>query len=1059
MLEEVTGVQRPLAPTPTNGSRWRATCRFLLSAGAGGALSVWLARALRRPLSVSTDIVGYPIHANFNSFNYFNQYYISILIFPLATLVIYELLGRTWARSSWPDGARAESSTAGPWPSRVGRVAPSLAVGLSLGSLWLLWGPSGGRGDLWIVLGLALFYLAVVSGLATLAARRSGGEVSSGLASLDAALAPLSLLLVDAVSRNTWVAVQSPPTVHRYQPLPTSLTFGILVVALLLTLARLVRAREPVERRRIELQTVLVLVIPSLLFAYTAALPLPLGALDLFHGGEPTGAANLVSHGAFPWRDIIFIHGLFQDVLVSLLGFRVFGHSIWGATAGFTFFATPAWWIAFYLLLVYLFPRRLTLVVAALSIPFTAAYAHAHLRYLPYPFILISLGAVIRTPDWSRALLLALCLVGGNLLVPELAYAVPACGLVLVAYDWSHRPRGVSLWKAFPRSSKALLCGAVLSALWALFLLRHHALADFVNYYRTFAPGHELTGAIPIDPASYKDPLFLGLMLLPPLLIVLAIWDVIAARRSGRRLGERDWVMVAAVIVTAAYYRKFLSRADMHVAHSMAPAIPLLFYAIDRLLASVESLAVGRGSGAVRWVGAAALVTVVVAWTPPGSLAQVDSIKSRVQLTVPHQPLLSRLGWANEAAVPLIEQVNTLERFLREQLGPTDTIFDFTNQPGLYHFLLDLKPASRFFHVSMAIRPQTQEQVIADLMRALPRLVVYGSDTGGLVEWDGITNVVRHHEVSRFLLDHYLPLAKVSGQTFYLAKDRTKPSEQSPPGLDARRAYLGAQRCDWGYAPYHLETPGLAVGPGAHLSSVGRAVRLEAGGWAALGSLAGPATEVLAVGDGALRSRARTGLPRPDVASRVAGALGNSGFHLFGEWVSSRQEDPQVRILALGKRGEAAQLWAHPGGGEGPLEPLPAGLEGVRLVSGAIQGNVDYVDLSREKIYEVEFPPELPLASVAGLEVEARATRAGTIAISPEAPAGVDKGPHTAMENRGVVVRVPRTDGVRVRIPVDNCPSWRATVGPKVFIRTDDGIEIRNVRALERRREATTSSE
>ena len=89
-------------PQPSHGSRLRSARRFAISVIASGGLSWGLTRLLRRPLDVHTDIIGYPIFANFNGFNYFTQYYVSILCFPLLALLLYELIGRVWEGSEWP---------------------------------------------------------------------------------------------------------------------------------------------------------------------------------------------------------------------------------------------------------------------------------------------------------------------------------------------------------------------------------------------------------------------------------------------------------------------------------------------------------------------------------------------------------------------------------------------------------------------------------------------------------------------------------------------------------------------------------------------------------------------------------------------------------------------------------------------------------------------------------------------------------------------------------------------------------------------------------------------
>jgi hypothetical protein len=140
----------------------------------------------------------------------------------------------------------------------------------------------------------------------------------------------------------------------------------------------------------------------------------------------------------------------------------------------------------------------------------------------------------------------------------------------------------------------------------------------------------------------------------------------------------------------------------------------------------------------------------------------------------------------------------------------------------------------------------------------------------------------------------------------------------------------------------------------------------------------------------------------------------------------------------------------HSGATGAAVQHLPAELGDVRLVPGATMGNLESLELSNESILQVEFPREIRVSDLAGLEVELRATGSGAIAISAVPPERVSQERTAALESRGVAVRVPRTEGVRVRIPADNCPSWRGSRGSTLFIRSDEGIEVRSVRALRR---------
>jgi hypothetical protein len=1029
----------------------RSTARFAISVIVSGGISLGLARVLRRPLEVQTDIVGYPIYANFNGFNYFTQYYVMILCFPLVALVVYELVGRVWPRSSWPEGAPVTADVELPRSVRsLLGVLPSLAVGASLGTVWLLSSDSAAKGLFLVPIGTAVVYAGVVWGVGRVVGRLRGREGLPLTPLINVALAPFTLLLLEVISRETWVALLQPPSIQRYAPIPLGVTLGLLGMGLVWAVLRLRRVGTAADLRRLETVSVLLIVVPVLLLTYTAAISRPLAAVDLFHQGEFVGAAHLVSHGAFPWRDVLFIHGLLQDVFIPWLGFLTFGRTIWGAWSGLAFWATPAWWLAYYALFVYLFSRRPLLLLATLAIPFIGAFPYAHHRFTLFPLILLALAALLRRPGWLQAFGLAASLLLANVLVPELAYGALAGGAVLLCYEWSRKDRGTRLQDRLAGTWRFSVAAGVLLSFWCAFLQRHRALGPFVDYYRTFAPGHELTGAVPLYRFWFDDPYFVTLMVLPPVSVVLMFWYVVSRRRQRVPLEERDWVMIAATLVTAAYYKKFLSRADWHVAQAAAPALPLVFFLADRGLSAVQRLVVPRARRWVPVVGAAVILAWVAQPSSLGYLSWQGQLGTHYHVQVSMAPPVAEFGWSEKGVEPAMQEVSTLRTFLQREMRKGEPIFDFTNQPALYHFLLDLQPASRFFHVSMAIRRRSQEQLIADLERSRPRLVAYETEHGGLAEWDGVTNVVRHYEVSRYILDNYVPLTKVAGQTLYVARQRTDGGGR--PGLTPSQVAdeAAGQRCDWGYAPFHLESQRMEAGPEGHVVSAIPAVRLAASGWAALAGGSAPAKEIVAISDGMVRGRSAAGDYRADVAHELGPAAASSGFRMFAEWEHTGQQRPQITLLAMGDEERAGELFTQASGARPAAQHLPEELAHVRVLPGAMVGNVETFALTSQSILKVEFPRDVSLSTFAAIEMEIGAKRSGSIAasgISPEEGAQTQLG---AVESRALSATVPRTEGVHVRIPADNCPSWRANSGSTLFIRSDEGIELRSIRLLRR---------
>ena len=297
-------------------------------------------------------------------------------------------------------------------------------------------------------------------------------------------------------------------------------------------------------------------------------------------------------------------------------------------------------------------------------------------------------------------------------------------------------------------------------------------------------------------------------------------------------------MMLAATIVTAADYKRSsaAARTTTLAPLDLAPRLPLLWYALERIpgrpgrprATTVES----RRSAVL---GTTRRAGLVLSSASPLLIQKFAQLRSQYSFAVTSSPPIARLGWAdlNAMSAPLANWRETGE-FLDAYLRPEDPIFDFTNQPALYHFLLGYRPASRYYNVSMAIRRKTQADVMAELSRAPPKLVVYGSRTGGLVGWDGVPNVVRHYDLSRFVLANYRPLATVAGQTFYLVNgaDPT-PRHALPPSvkfLQPRAGYESGQQCDWGYSPYFLEPEPMVAGPQFIGGASHAAMRIDARG-------------------------------------------------------------------------------------------------------------------------------------------------------------------------------------------------------------------------------------
>ena len=68
---------------------WRPAVRFVIAVVSAAAISRFLWSLVPNQLSIKTDIVGYPIFADFNATRYTNGYYVIALVFPTLAVLIY----------------------------------------------------------------------------------------------------------------------------------------------------------------------------------------------------------------------------------------------------------------------------------------------------------------------------------------------------------------------------------------------------------------------------------------------------------------------------------------------------------------------------------------------------------------------------------------------------------------------------------------------------------------------------------------------------------------------------------------------------------------------------------------------------------------------------------------------------------------------------------------------------------------------------------------------------------------------------------------------------------
>jgi hypothetical protein len=772
--------------------------RLLLSAI--GALLVGLVVAGLAPseLDVETDIVGFPTFANFNIDFYFWMYGLVALV-PLAMVALYAVLTRAFAgRSAAWRPLPAPRSNIEPVPVPTGWRVPTVAVGRTL----FVGGVLGLEAAIWvgeasdIVLAACLAYSASVLAVSWLVRRvlRRGWVESASV--VNTLATPFLVAGLWGVSRSTEVTITATGVEHGYPWFPAWLALAV-AGALFVVLAREVRRRSRAGLGSLERLSILLIAAPVAMFILTAQLPGELGTFDAYEEGQALVGAAFVQDGAFPWRDILISHGPFQDVGRGLLGFEVFEDSRWGLVAADDVLLGPLTWVGVYYLCAYLVGTNWLVLAGTQLVVLTDIVTASSIRMLFVPAAVLLLAALLHRATTARAVGFTATAVALAIATPEALVVAAGLAFTLVAFEFAYRERGRRLAENYPRTTRCVGSLAVLAVGWSTFLLLFGALDDWAWSFVSTIPGHRLTGGI--ESLVSKT----SLEVLAPVVVTPIVVGIVAARvRLRRPLAYQDWLMIAMALYSFVYFTKFLSRADYgHLQQSLAMALPLIFYCAFRGLTAGESW-LARFGHRLRWLPSRHMLTlpllVLLVLAAPKPLFDVPrAAPGHFRAEASREPEVSRIGYAR-AGENDAEVLRGLERGLAALLEPGEQVFDFSNAPGVIHYLLDEPLATPYYHVSYAIRQRTQSDLLRRLRENPPGAAVLTSAGGGpqgfnsLPSWDGIVNQVRHYDVSRYLHDHYVPVRDVGGFVLMARRERT--------AREADQLYF-REDCDWGLVP------------------------------------------------------------------------------------------------------------------------------------------------------------------------------------------------------------------------------------------------------------------
>ncbi len=842
--------------------RDRAIFRTVIAFAISAAVSLLLWHHIGHTLTGKTDVVGYPLFANFNVNRYFDAFYLSAIVGPLLFLCTYEVIARVGPlrrsvgrrradrRELVADGDELREPS-----NRSGRVLRELIRLLGVGALLgveivaatAITSPSSPMSEV----SIALAYTGAVGLIALVIARvvttRSWRSVASAVNLLGVgAMMPL----LYGISQATSVTIASTHQVipYHWMPLWVPVAFDLALIAYVGHR----RIRNGHSVARIEQALILFVAIPIVIFTLHANLPGALGPMDPFGDGEYLAAGWMMIHGVMPWRDLYLIHGVFDDGFKGLIGYALFGPSRWASVAGISLLLNPIYWVCLYYFGALLFRRR-PLFILGLALAVTiGVFVDQDPRYTFWPLVLVLLARVLKVRSWPRVLAFVIALLIQAILIPEMAFALAACALTLVAFEIYER-RGPRLeLRDLRTTALTVLFGAIFGGGFLIWLVAEHAITGFVGYYRNFADAHSLVGGIPLYTnyavgtstsalgvtlhAVAIPPSFTrySIELIVPVLAIIATIALITVRvRTGRRLVILDWLSIAAAIMVTLYYQKGISRGDTgHIAEVYAVATPLLILLTYQLVVGLERAPLlTRQIARLHSLGASArnrLVGRAVVLIPRSPIALLSVIALLILAPSTINAAIVNVNWFMRASAPtpaeggfvaggptLGYNVNAIDkvavsdiRTIFDRYAGTDgAVFDFSNTPAVVSYLLNRKLASQFYNINDVLTPAAQATLISELTLSKPVVVLFNGL--GMGAWDFIPNEIRDSTVSDYLLTNYHPLVYADGQLLLL-RNGTKHHGGLPHLAGPTRTvrlYSALGTCDWGYIPNYLQTP------------------------------------------------------------------------------------------------------------------------------------------------------------------------------------------------------------------------------------------------------------
>ncbi len=565
---------------------------------------------------------------------------------------------------------------------------------------------------------------------------------------------------------------------------PTLFASTAVVVALVLSAALGVGWRRTVEPA-LAWKLCAYLLMPALIYLVSYASTADLSQwIDLFHRGETIGPASDYLRGKAPYREVLALHGMLEDGLLDAWLMKVFGRSlevvimrsvVLGGLLAVTLWylgiaifrsiplallvvAMGSWTTAensrtfFQIVAVALFwvgsrnRKPLPLVISGVFAAFALFFSYEIGLYTIAAAVLTSLllGVARRRVEWDG-------------LEPWRIAVLFAAGVLLGASPFLIYLASRGALRAFAEVSFVTI-PQIIDPVWSL------PFPDLITTFRSNLSIHTLADFVVWEKFH---------LILSPLSIAVALAYLIQ-RWLRRRSDPLDFALLVLAVFAAVSQRSALGRAEFRhqyfAAFLVGPLLVVLAVLFVRKLRALWlSGADGDRAFTAAIVTACALAVATLFWIP-------DLISARLDDLIRYQARVTR-SFRDGHAEEVRHRIREVSAQIVTLTGPDEPIFDYSNQPAFYFFANRPNP-TRFYQVPIISPRRFQAEVIRDLERARPKVIIKTSPEG-FDRFDNIPNALRTQAVEAYVLDCYRFYRSIRGVELWTRRPDARPAAMS----------------------------------------------------------------------------------------------------------------------------------------------------------------------------------------------------------------------------------------------------------------------------------------